>query len=134
MGRPGLLRAVGIAALLAAARPGQAASRDLAIPSHGFVLAASFVAPEGPGPFPAVVLLAGSGPETRSDLRPIATQLVARGWAALIYDKRGSVFRVNQSCLSATTIAAGLDHGMDAVPTVRHSGLRGIRSSPFRCC
>jgi len=90
MGKPRRLQAVGLAALLAAPRPGQAASRDLTIPSHGFVLAASFIAPEGPGPFPAVVILAGSGPETRSDLRPMAAQLVARGWATLIYDKRGS--------------------------------------------
>jgi esterase/lipase len=134
MGRPRLLR-VGMAALLAATRPGQAASRDLAIPSHGFVLAASFVAPEGPGPFPAVVLLAGSGPETRSDLKPMATQLVARGWAALIYDKRGSGFSTGD--WTATSLSDLADDAVAALATLasqrevdrRHIGLWGNSQS-----
>jgi pimeloyl-ACP methyl ester carboxylesterase len=54
-------------------------------------LAATLIEPTGKGPFPAVVLLHGSGPESRwGTNRFIADRLARAGIAALIYDKRGS--------------------------------------------
>jgi pimeloyl-ACP methyl ester carboxylesterase len=53
------------------------------------VLAGSLVLPQGSPPFPALVLLHGSGPAPRQWLRPVADRLVASGYACLIYDKRG---------------------------------------------
>lgn len=52
-------------------------------------LAGSLLVPGGKGPFPAVVLIQGAGPESRNASRFIAEVLVQHGVAALIYDKRG---------------------------------------------
>ena len=54
-------------------------------------LAGSLYVPRGPGKHRAVVLLHGSGPQTRwGTPRFIADRLARSGVAALIYDKRGS--------------------------------------------
>ncbi len=54
-------------------------------------LSGTLVLPQGAGRHPAVVLLHGSGPETRwGTSRYIADRLARAGIAALIYDKRGS--------------------------------------------
>lgn len=76
------LAAAGIAAT-------SASSLDLTVKSGDVDLAATLLLPDGAGPHPAVVLLGGSGPSTRANLRPMADQIVARGWAVLSYDKRG---------------------------------------------
>ena len=62
----------------------------------GISLAATLTIPRGPGPFPAAILLAGSGPldrdETDSGHRPfliLADHLARNGIAVLRYDKRG---------------------------------------------
>lgn len=52
-------------------------------------LGASLLLPEGPGPFPGVVFLHGSGPQPRDANRYHARALAERGIAALIFDKRG---------------------------------------------
>ncbi len=96
MSRPSLglrtrLRVPGILVLaLAVPRLAAAAQESNASIRSGEVrLAASILSPDGAGPFPAVVLLGGSGPSTRADLRPMADRIAARGWAVLTYDKRG---------------------------------------------
>ncbi|MDR6868416.1 pimeloyl-ACP methyl ester carboxylesterase [Microbacterium resistens] len=64
-------------------------------------MAGTFTRPDGAGPFPAVVLVAGSGPTdrdwtspllpgTNGSARLIAEALAARGIASLRYDKRAS--------------------------------------------
>jgi uncharacterized protein len=53
-------------------------------------LAGKLVLPKGPGPFPAVVFVAGSDPETRDVWQVEARALAARGVASLLYDKRGA--------------------------------------------
>lgn len=59
---------------------------DGAVTLHG-----SLCLPRGPGRHPAVVLVHGSGPQTRwGTPRYLADRLARRGVAALIYDKRGS--------------------------------------------
>jgi uncharacterized protein len=62
----------------------------------GVELAGTLTYPEGPGPFPAVVLVTGSGPENRDEEifghRPflvIADRLTREGFAVLRYDDRG---------------------------------------------
>lgn len=62
----------------------------------GVRLAGTLSVPEGHGPFPAVVLIAGSGPETRDEevlghkvFLVLADALNRRGIAVLRYDKRG---------------------------------------------
>jgi pimeloyl-ACP methyl ester carboxylesterase len=62
----------------------------------GNVLAGTLTLPKGEGPFPAVLLIAGSGPQDRDESlathRPfllIADALTRKGIAVLRYDKRG---------------------------------------------
>ncbi len=66
-------------------------SEEVAFSSGDVRLAGTLVRPSGEGPFPAVVLLHGSGPEPRSDppTRAVVNALVRTGFAALLYDKRG---------------------------------------------
>jgi pimeloyl-ACP methyl ester carboxylesterase len=70
---------------------------EVTVPSDGGVrLAGTVVIPEGPGPFPAVVFVTGSGPQDRDEAlmghRPflvIADYLARHGIASLRYDDRG---------------------------------------------
>lgn len=63
--------------------------------------------PDGPGPFPIVVIIAGSGPTNRDgnqaqlkndSLKMLGQGLAARGIAALRYDRRG-IWASRQACL-----------------------------------
>lgn len=60
------------------------------VPSGAVVLSGTLVLPSGAGPHPGVVIVHGSGSETREAYVPLATVLAERGIAALIYDKRGT--------------------------------------------
>ena len=69
--------------------------RDLTVGSGEQALAATLAMPKGAGPFPAVVLVHGSGPQDRNETigpnRPfldIARGLAAQGIAVLRYEKR----------------------------------------------
>lgn len=64
---------------------------EVTYPSGAVTLAAALVLPQGEGPFPAVVILQGSGDSDRSNLwaRAWAEGLAQRGIAALLTDKRG---------------------------------------------
>jgi pimeloyl-ACP methyl ester carboxylesterase len=105
-----------LAAVRAAAA--SASSVELTVKSGDIDLAATILLPESTGIHPAVVLLSGSGPSTRAKLRPMADQIVARGWAVLIYDKRGcgdskgdwtatSLSELADDAVSAITALAG---------------------------
>ena len=52
-------------------------------------LGGTLVAPSGPGPYPAVVFVHGSGPVTRDFYGPLPYHFVRHGIAVLTYDKRG---------------------------------------------
>jgi pimeloyl-ACP methyl ester carboxylesterase len=66
-------------------------SEEVTFESGGIALAGTLIKPASSGTFPAVVLLHGSGPETRSDpqTRVVVNVLVRNGFAVLLYDKRG---------------------------------------------
>lgn len=68
---------------------------EVSFPAPGGEVPGTLTLPEGEGPWPAVVLLHGSGPHDRDEtigpnkpLRDVAWQLAARGVASLRYDKR----------------------------------------------
>lgn len=71
---------------------------DVSFPSvNGVVLAGTLTTPRGAGPWPAVVLVSGSGPQDRDERvmghRPffvLADYLTRRGVAVLRYDDRGT--------------------------------------------
>lgn len=72
--------------------PASAASHQesLRITNGPVTLAATLVLPRGAGRHPAIVVLHGSGPETRSTLVETAEWFAGQGLVALIYDKRGA--------------------------------------------
>ena len=68
------------------------------IPAGDIELAGTFATPDADGPFPAALIIAGSGPLDREGNHPqlplgvskdLATILDGAGWASLRYDKRG---------------------------------------------
>jgi pimeloyl-ACP methyl ester carboxylesterase len=63
--------------------------RSVVFANGGVRLSGSLLLPAGKGPFPALVLIQGAGPEPRSASRFMAEVFVQNGIAALIYDKRG---------------------------------------------
>jgi pimeloyl-ACP methyl ester carboxylesterase len=68
-----------------------APTEDVAFRNGDVVLAGTMVKPASSGYFPVVVLLHGSGPESRGGpiTRVVANTLVRNGYAVLMYDKRG---------------------------------------------
>jgi len=69
--------------------PGEAPQEVPTFRSGTADLAYAIDLPPGTGPFPAAVLVHGSGTVRRSDLLFLSRLLVARGVAVLRYDKRG---------------------------------------------
>ena len=63
-------------------------AEEVSFASEGARLAGTLYRPAGAGPFPAVVMLHGSGPALRGD-EPWLHTLVADGFAVFTYDKRG---------------------------------------------
>ena len=77
-----------------------AAGEPISLSTNGAALAGTLELPSGGGPFPVVLLVAGSGPTDRDgnsallpgkndSLRLLAEGLAARGIASVRYDKRG---------------------------------------------
>jgi len=86
-----------------------------ASPGADVTLAGTLTLPKGPGPFPGVLLVAGSGPQDRdasiANHRPfllLADALTRKGMAVLRYDKRG-IGRSTGNLDSATTMDLAAD-------------------------
>ncbi len=80
-------------------RPGSFTETDVTVGASPWALPGTLTMPTGPGPFPAVVLVAGSGPADRNEsygpnapFRDLAWGLVSNGIAVLRYDKRTLVY------------------------------------------
>jgi uncharacterized protein len=87
-------------------------------------LSGTLTMPTGHGPFPAVVLVAGSGPEDRDEtiaddkpFRDIAWGLASQGIAVLRYDKRTLVYRATIAGLPNFTVQD--EFVSDAIAAVR---------------
>ena len=64
-------------------------TEEVTLSNRNCTLSGTLLTPNGKGPFAAVVFVHGSGPEERSNSKSRAKDFVRRGYAALIYDKRG---------------------------------------------
>jgi len=82
-------------------RGAEGASREVAWPLDATTVYGTLARPDGPGPFPAVVMVAGSGPTdrdwnspllpgTNGSARLLARALAGAGIASLRYDKRAA--------------------------------------------
>jgi len=95
----------------------------------GVRLAGVLTVPQGPGPFPAAVLISGSGPNDRDETilghKPfwvLADYLTRRGIAVLCYDKRG-VKASTGDYAHATTLDFAADAGAAAAWLRRQPGI-----------
>jgi pimeloyl-ACP methyl ester carboxylesterase len=98
---------------------------------EGFTLAGTLTLPEGDGPFPAAVLVTGSGPQNRNEeifghkpFLVLADHLTRKGIAVLRYDDRGVA--ASGGMASGSTTA---DHSMDARSAVEYLLSRGDMDS-----
>jgi len=80
-------------------RPDSFSSRDISMGADEWKLPGTLTVPNGKGPWPAVVLVHGSGPNDRDEsvggvkvFRDLAEGLASRGIAVLRYDKRTKVY------------------------------------------
>jgi len=109
--------------------------RDLAVGTGGRALAATLAMPKGAGPFPAVVLVHGSGPQDRDETigpnRPfldIARGLAAQGIAVLRYEKRSKARPQDFTGRSFTVDDEVTDDAVAAIATLRaQPGIDGKR-------
>lgn len=116
----------------AQAAPLQNEMRELTFMNGEIQLEGTLYLPPGTGPFPAVVIIHGAGPDTRSPYIPDAQMLRQAGIAALVYDKRGAGESTGDwrtaslDELIADALAAV--HLVQAQPEVdpRHVGILGI--------
>jgi dienelactone hydrolase len=86
----------------------------------GVRLSGTLLVPDRPGPFPAVVMIHGSGPATRDALWPWADMYARAGIAVLIHDKRGT--GASTGSWSAATF--------DDLADDAHAALRLLQSRP----
>lgn len=62
---------------------------ELSYTSDGTKISGTLIRPNGPGPFPLIVFVHGSGKMTRETMRSVANMFVESGSAAFIFDRRG---------------------------------------------
>jgi dienelactone hydrolase len=93
--------------------------------SAPWALPGTLTMPKGQGPFPAVVLVAGSGPEDRDEtfgvnkpFRDLAWGLASSGVAVLRYDKRTLTYGAQMAAQLAATITVREETTDDAVAAV----------------
>lgn len=97
------------------------------VDAGGWPLGATLAMPLGDGPFPAVVLVHGSGPSDRDEtfgpnrpFRDLAWGLASRGIAVLRYDKRTFVHRARVATSTTLTVKEEtIDDALAAVALLR---------------
>jgi uncharacterized protein len=113
-------------------RPDSFSSRDVSVGADPWKLPGTLTVPNGKGPWPAVVLVHGSGPNDRDEsvggakvFRDLAEGLATRGIAVLRYDKRTRVhpqecaadpnFTMTQETVEDAVVAAALLRKQDGI-------------------
>jgi dienelactone hydrolase len=104
--------------------PSNFTEREVTVDAGGWALPGTLSVPNGKGPFPAVVLVHGSGPQDRDEtlgpnkpFRDLARGLASRGVAALRYEKRTRQHQAKSSAASSITVKDEVVD--DAVAAVR---------------
>ncbi len=105
-------------------RPGSFAEADVTVGTAPWALPGTLTMPVGPGPFPAVVLVAGSGPEDRDEtfgpnkpFEDLAWGLASAGIAVLRYDKRTLVY-ARQMAADESSLTVRQETTDDAVAAI----------------
>ncbi len=101
--------------------------RDVTVGSGEWALPGTLTMPAGAGPFPAVVLVHGSGPNDRDEsigpnktFKDLALGLASRGIAVLRYDKRTFVYGAKLVSLAQFTVKEeSIDDTLAAVALLR---------------
>jgi uncharacterized protein len=109
------------------ANPSSFTEKEITIGSGEWVLPATLALPSGIGPWPAVVLVHGSGPNDRDEtilankpFKDLATGLASRRIAVLRYDKRTMVHGAKVAALKDFTVAqVVVDDVLEAVKALR---------------
>jgi dienelactone hydrolase len=109
------------------ATPAAHAETDVTIGSGEWALPGTLTMPVGAGPFPAVVLVHGSGPGDRDQsngpnrmFKDLALGLASRGIAVVRYDKRSRVHGAKMAALSGMTVKEEvLDDAVSAAALAR---------------
>ena len=92
-------------------RPGSFTETTVTVGSAPWTLPGTLTMPNGAGPFPAVVLVAGSGPQDRDEtvgpnkpFQDLAWGLASAGIAVLRYDKRTLVYGTQMAADTSITV------------------------------
>jgi dienelactone hydrolase len=109
------------------ATPSSYTESDVTVGSGEWALPGTLTMPAGPGPFPAIVLVHGSGPNDRDEtvganrpFKDLALGLASRGIAVLRYDKRSKVYGAKMSDIPGLTVKEEvIDDSMAAVALLR---------------
>ena len=109
------------------ADPAKAREREVTVGSGEWALPATLALPaSGSGPFPALVLVHGSGPQDRDEtvggtkvFRDLAGGLAARGVAVLRYEKRTKVHGARMKGLEVTPKEEVVDDALAALALLR---------------
>jgi dienelactone hydrolase len=109
------------------ANPSAYAEEEVTIGGTDWPLPATLAMPVGPGPFPAVVLVHGSGPNDRDEtlgpnkpFKDLASGLASRGVVVLRYDKRTKVHAAKSAAAADFTVKQEvLDDVVEAVRALR---------------
>lgn len=100
---------------------------DTTVGSGAWVLPGTLTLPAGPGPFPAVALVHGSGPNDRDEtlgpnkpFKDLALGLASRGIAVLRFDKRTKVYGAKLGAVAQFTVKdESIDDAVLAVARLR---------------
>lgn len=111
-------------------KPEAFTEQEVTVGSGEWRLPGTLALPTGPGPFPALVLVHGSGPNDRDEtlavnkpFRDLAQGLASRGIAVLRYDKRTKIYGAKIAAANApfTVKEEVLDDALAAVELLRQA-------------
>ncbi len=108
-------------------KPDSFHERELTVGEGDWPLPATLTVPNGNGPFPAVVLVHGSGPNDRDEtvfankpFKDLAEGLASRGIAVLRYEKRTRQYRSKMAGMAGLTVQQEtVDDALKAVALLR---------------